>query len=248
LDQKKEEQPRREERKTEPQPAQAQYAAPSATTAYATTTYATTAQSGVDKGTAAVGPGEALARLKSVVSPLERFRAFKGARTIKSLVPLFDTSVAREAGVAQTPAIAISDGKSLLTVRVELAGSGIIPNFSLKGANLKSIKPVTDKAWELGALPQKGKYEVLLSIMIGNEQVGIPLVVIPPLDAAVIKQTYGLSEEGVGALLAKGAKQQGKPVYDLNADGKQDMQDDYILVAHYLLNLKKQEKPVQQMK
>jgi hypothetical protein len=185
--------------------------------------------------------------LKGVEMPLQRFKAYKGARTVKGFVALFDTGVARKAGVVQKPEIAVSDGKNKVRLRVELAVSGMVPNFSLIGANLKSIRSIAEKVWELDALPKKGKSDVQLSVLIGSEHADIPLVVIPPLAAAVVKDTQGLSEAGVNALLAK-AESKGKLIYDLNSDGQQDFADDYILVVHYLLKMQEQQKPAQNKK
>jgi hypothetical protein len=204
--------------------------------------YSSVAES--DKNAAA--PAKALSRLMSIETPIQRFLNFKGVRTLKNLAALFDVQKAVAAGLNQTPAIAMSDGKSRFTVKLELAASGVTPNFTFKGANLKSIMPVSETAWELGALPQKGKLDVQLAILVGNEQVVLPLVVVPPLDAAVLKEAQGLSEAGVDAMLAKVDVKATKPVYDLNADGKQDLLDDYILVAHYLLNKQKLENNVTQ--
>ena len=210
----------------------------------ATTASAVSAREDVVKSSTAKGSVDALALLKGAEMPLQRFRAFKGARTVAGLVPLLDASAARKAGVYQEPGIAVSEGKQIVTVTIELAASGMVPNFSLRGANLKSIRPVTDKAWELDALPQKGKSAVQLSVLLGKDHVDIPLVVIPPMDAAVIRETQGLAEAGVNALLAKVDPVSGKIVYDLNSDGRQDFLDDYILVAHYLLKNPATVKPV----
>ncbi|HEY3306869.1 MAG TPA: hypothetical protein VGJ93_00295 [Desulfuromonadaceae bacterium] len=187
---------------------------------------------------------EAVAQLNAFVAPVQRFRSFNGIRNLKSLIALFDPA-ARQAGITQTPEIAISDGKSLLKLRIELATAAVVPNFSLKNANLKSIHPLADKIWELEALPQKGKSDVRLSVFIKNEKVDIPILVIPPLDAAVIKETKELSEGGVSAMLAKMALKSDKPAYDLNNDGRQDYLDDLVLVGHYILKLQKQELSMQ---
>ena len=199
------------------------------------------------KSQKAKGAKEALALLATVEMPVQRFRTFKGARTVKGFMPLFDTEAVRKAGVVQTPEIAVSDGKKKVSVKIELAASGLVPNFSLRGANLKTIRTITDKVWELDALPKKDKFDVRFSVLMGSEHADIPLTVIPTLAASVNKETLGLSEAGVNALLAKG-ETKGKLVYDLNVDGRQDFVDDYILVAHYLLKMQKQQKPAQKSK
>lgn len=197
-----------------------------------------------DSGTGVASPSSnmALAKLAAMDSPMQRFSTFKGARTLKNLEPLFDAASARAAGFVQIPAIAVSDGKSRFSIKLALASAGVVPNFRLKGANLKSIRPLSDKVWELSVLPQKGKADVRLTILAGSGRAEVPLVVVPPLDAVADRDSNGLSEAGVNALLAKAGT--GKTVYDLNGDGKQDFLDDYILVAHYLRHKQLQQKPV----
>lgn len=171
--------------------------------------------------------------LKSSQSVLDRFRTYKEIRNLKRLVKLFDESSLHEAGIVQTPAIVVTDGKSHATITIDLATVADTPSFSLKGANLKSIRRLSNNKWELDALPQKGKSDVRLSIILKGTSVEIPLVVVPPLiqsGAALVV----LSENALDGLLAKSQKNN-KPVYDLNSDGKQDYLDDYILLAHWLL-------------
>jgi len=200
------------------------------------------------KGAASPSAATALAKLAAMDSPVHRFSSFKGARTLKNLEQLFDDVSARAAGFAQTPAIAVSDGKNRFSIKLGLAVAGVVPNFTLKGANLKSIKPLTDKVWELSVLPQKGKSDVLLTVLVGSERAQVPLLVVPSLDIVVAKDSDGLSEAGVNALLAKAGTKTDKPVYDLNNDGKQDFLDDYILVAHYLRHKQMQQKTVKPAK
>lgn len=170
--------------------------------------------------------------LRSIQGVLARFRDYKGARTLKGFAAVFDNNEAKAAGIIQSPSIVVSDGKALVTVALDLPNDAA-PSFSLKGANMKSIRRVSGKKWELDALPQKGKTDVRLSILLKGESAEVPLVVVPPLDRAAVK-LEALSPSALDALLAKPLKNN-KPAYDLNSDGKQDYLDDYILVAHWLL-------------
>lgn len=175
--------------------------------------------------------------LKSSQSVLDRFRAYNEVRTVKRLVKLFDESSLHEAGIVQTPAIVVTDGKSHATISIDLASVADTPSFSLKGANLKSIRRLSNNKWELDTLPQKGKADVRLSIILKGTSAEIPLVVVPPLIQAGASLVV-LSESALDGLLAKSQKNN-KPVYDLNSDGKQDYLDDYILLAHWLLKHQK---------
>lgn len=172
-------------------------------------------------------------RLHTFKGVLVRFREYRGQRTLKSLTDLFDAHESKTAGVFQRPAIVVSDGKSLVTVSVELQHESDAPVFSLKGANQKTIKRISKKKWELQVLPQKGKYDVRLSVLLQGERIEFPLVVVPVLHLreAVMAD---LSAAELDALLAKPLKNN-KPTYDVNSDGKQDYLDDYFLVANWLL-------------
>jgi hypothetical protein len=179
------------------------------------------------------GSTSSLSALKSIQSVPERFRTFKGTRTVKSLAPLLDNASLHAAGIIQKPSISVSDGRSTVTVTVDLAGDADTPSFTLKGANLKSIRKVAERKWELDALPQKGKSDVRLSIILSSSQVEIPLVVVPPLTPAGAK-LVSLPTAAFDALLAKPLNKSA-PAYDLNSDGRQDYLDDYILLVHRLL-------------
>ncbi len=170
---------------------------------------------------------------KSSQSVLERFRIYNDIRLLKRLSTLFDESALRAAGFVQTPAIVVSDGKSLVTITIILPNETDVPSFSLKGANQKSVRRISDKKWELDAVPQKNKSDVRLSILMKGERIEIPLVVVPPLHSTGTA-LLSLSESDLNTLLAKPFKNN-KPAYDLNSDGKQDYIDDYTLVAHWLL-------------
>lgn len=171
--------------------------------------------------------------LKSSQSVLDRFSAYKDIRTLKRLSTLFDQSALQAAGIVQSPAIVVTDGKSIMTVAVNLPDEFDSPSFSLKGANQKSIRRVSDNKWELDLLPQKGKSDVRLSILLKGERTEIALVAVAPIDRRGTELT-ALSAADLDTLLARPLKNK-KPAYDLNSDGRQNYLDDYILVAHWLL-------------
>jgi len=175
-----------------------------------------------------------LENIKSLDSVAERFRTYKGPRTLKGFSVLFDDKKNRAAGVVQIPKIAVSDGKKIVTVKITLPAGSAVPSFSLKGANLKGLKNSSDKSLELEVVPQKGKSDVRLSLVMTKDMAEIPLLVVPQVPMDII----GLSDQAVENLLSKADSKNKVPVYDLNSDGKQDYLDDYILVAHWLLKQK----------
>ncbi|MDD2735002.1 MAG: cohesin domain-containing protein [Desulfuromonadaceae bacterium] len=176
------------------------------------------------------------AALKSTQSVQEQFRTYTGVRTIARLASLFDRKSLSAAGVTQTPEIVVTDGVSLVTVALELANETDTPSFSLKGANMKSIREVSGNKWELNALPQKNKSDVRLSIIIKGERIEITLVAVPPLNQVGVA-LLALSDAALDDQLVK-PHTDNTLAYDVNSDGKQDYLDDYILVAHWLLKLK----------
>lgn len=163
---------------------------------------------------------------------LHHFRNFSGERSVKNLVDLFKIN---QAGIVQNPAIAVSDGITPFVVRLDSALLGATPTFSFRGAHLETLRQLSDGSWELQAIPQKDKYLVYLSLNSGTEMFDIPLTVIPP--NIKTEGAVSFSESHVAALLAATEGKEGKLVFDMNHDGKQDYLDDYILIGHYLLNL-----------
>lgn len=189
------------------------------------------ADGGTDKTGKAATVEAFLTNLKTYQSVAERFRTHRGERTLKALSELFDFSMAKKAGLQQTPRIAVSDGKRTVNVKVELPPASAVPSFSLKGANLKGIRTLSDKMLELDIMPQKGKQDVRLSIVFQKEVAQIPLLVVPPLAAALQE----LSDPDLEKLLLKADNKIRPLPYDLNSDGQQDYLDDYILLAHWQL-------------
>jgi glutaredoxin-related protein len=183
--------------------------------------------------TASVTPVEERHSLKNIQAVLERFRTHKDSRSLKQFLTYFDESASKENGIVQVPAIVVSDGKSLVKVIIDLGKENESPSFSLKGANQKSLHRLTDKRWELEVLPQKGKTDVRVSVIVNGSRVEIPLTVVPPL-TALGNEILTLDELKLEALAVNPLKNN-KATYDLNGDGKQDYLDDYILTAHWLL-------------
>lgn len=195
---------------------------------------AASAEAAVAAAVPATQSKAASSTLQSRQSVLDRFRTYKDVRSLKQFSALFDVSSLRAAGIVQSPAIVVSDGKSRVIISIDLGKVTDTPSFSLKGANQKSLRRVSDKKWELEALPQKGKSDVRLSILLKGERIEIPLVVIPPLGQAYTREFDAFTATTLDAQLAKPLKNN-RPAYDLNSDKKQDYIDDYVLVGHWLL-------------
>lgn len=202
----------------------------------------TVSQVGGTASTPAKPVAAVLAELKGFDSVTDRFKDYKGARTLKAMAALLEQPEQRTRLIVQKPAVITADGKSLMTLRFQL-NAAVTPSFSFKGANLKAIRSYSGGVWELDAVPQKGKTDVRVSIMSQGDSAEIPLTVIPPFEPKQEKELSEQTDAQIEALLAKPlATKTGKPAYDLNADGKQDYLDDYILLAHWYMKRLKADK------
>ena len=178
-----------------------------------------------EKGAEAPEPADVKQTVYSGV--LDRFRTYQGERTPPIMVALFSKAIA--ANITQEPAIAVSDGTTLVRLTVDLSAiKGGSPNFALTGAKLVSLnKGAESGLWLLEALPQANAVKASVTILNSNSVMEFPLTIVPP--AAVSKNQADfadfLKDSGVNV-----------PKHDLNGDGRHDYLDDYIYTAHYLIN------------
>ena len=166
-------------------------------------------------------------------SVLEQFRTFTGEKTPQTLTAIF-TRHAMPA-IRQEPAVALSDGTSKLYLTITLPSSEKkAPNFSLKNATLVSLKIESDSGWLIEVLPATGVYSATLTMLRGEAETEIPLLVAPPLPGgAGIGRDDKLTEADFARFLAERGTDK-SPRFDLNGDGKRDYIDDYIFTANYL--------------
>lgn len=162
-----------------------------------------------------------------VTSVLERFRTYTGPRTPDALTALFDAPV--EASIRQQPEVALSDGATIIRITIA-AGSpdSTAPNVAFSGAQLVSLTRNNAGEWDLEALPDAGALHSSLTLLTGSVTREIPLTVAPAVPAGT-----DLSEKGFTSFLSVGTALS-RPRQDLNDDGRQDYQDDYIFTANYL--------------
>lgn len=133
--------------------------------------------SGVQAGNQRNNEGCRFLAYKSV---LDRIREFTGEKTGKNLLEFFAVDPVRP--IRQEPAVALSDGKSTVTVVMELANKGErAPNFMVKGAHCTSLKQ-RDSAWVMEIVPECGVLEASVTAVSDEEIVEFPLTLAPPLD------------------------------------------------------------------
>jgi hypothetical protein len=165
-------------------------------------------------------------------SALERFRVFKGEKSPQSLIALFRSAMA---GNSQEPHMALSDGKAIVKVFVNLpASSKSEPEFALKEAKLVSLNKSGDSTWVVEVLPNKGSLEASVIVLQDGKMAELPLTVAPPLaadpktgEARVLNEAdfaAFLKKRGTGNVTGSG----------LNSGGKHDYIDDYIYTANFL--------------
>ena len=160
---------------------------------------------------------------------LERFRGYQGEKTPAALVALFTKVISPS--IHQEPGIAISDGKALLRLSVDLSShKNASPNFAFTNTKLVSLKKGADPGqWVLETLPQLNSLKAGVTVLNGASIVDYPLTIVPPS-----AQVSGKQADFEAFLKDSGAK---KPKHDLNGDGRHDYLDDYIYTAHYLITL-----------
>jgi hypothetical protein len=160
-------------------------------------------------------------------SVLQRFMEFKGEKSLQAFAALFQEGD-RERAI-QYPSIALSDGETLVTIKMELQqeepGS---PDIAVWDATLVSLRKEDGKNWVAAVVPSEGAWEAKLILKAGSEAIEVPLVVAPriELDANVSERNFldALSRYCSDQDVAR----KWENVPHLN---------DYIFTANYLANL-----------
>jgi hypothetical protein len=169
-------------------------------------------------------------KIKMYQSVLERFKDFKGKKTPKTLMALFQEKEANQ----QDPPVVLSNGKATVKIVLELDSRGNNNNFLLDGVSLVSLKNKEKDLWVLELLPDSMTYEATVSVPRNNQWYVVPLTVAPPMDVNISSANDRLTETDFKRFL----KEQGTakaPRFDLNKDGRRDYVDDFIFTANYLV-------------
>lgn len=114
-------------------------------------------------------------------SVLQRFREFRGERSLKSFAALFE----RRPGEmpVQEPPVGLSDGKTVVAVRLEIQPKqGGTPNIALSDAKLVHLWKEGEKCWVITVLPNQGTWNASLILETNDKRIEFPLVVVPPVD------------------------------------------------------------------
>jgi hypothetical protein len=182
-------------------------------------------------------------KFESFDGVLQLFKSYKGEKSVKPLISLFADAEIK--GFSQTPSIAIADGKTPVTITLQLKpASDESPKFMMQGAKIKSLRSAGEEivTWTIDALPKKDVFDMKLTVLDGARIAEYPITVVPKITTSLAKGKQ-LSEADFNVYLAK------PPKYDFNADKKFDAVDDYIYTANYIVDMKiKPEKTVKVQK
>jgi hypothetical protein len=167
----------------------------------------------------------------SYPSVLERMKAYAGERTPEALLALFTPESGQK--VRQEPPVAISDGETSLSVRIELpSGQVDPPGFSLRQADMVSLEQADERSWTIVLLPKKNALDARITVSFDGGTIMFPLVLSPPVNPALLSQNGSPEAAFVRFLTQSGAGRD--PRFDLNGDGRHDYLDDYLFTAQYL--------------
>jgi hypothetical protein len=143
---------------------------------------------GADSGSAAAaqappeekGRGDRPETRQGSAGVLQLFERFSGAPGLEAFSRLF--ALGRAPGLHQEPAVAISDGSSLVRLNLKAVAQGDrAPNFALTGAELVGLEKGPGGSWSVTVLVQAGVHEASLLLTGANGTLSYPLVVVPRL-------------------------------------------------------------------
>jgi hypothetical protein len=161
------------------------------------------------------------AREKSV---LQRFIEFKGQKSPQSFAALFERNDGEQA--IQYPSIALSDGKTPVTVKLKLQQEeSKYPDIAMSDASLVSFHKDGAKSWVLTVLPGEGTWDARLVFGTGGEVIDFPLVVAPPVELAGNVNEQNFLAELNDYLSAQAALHEKENILPLS---------EYIFTANYL--------------
>jgi hypothetical protein len=169
---------------------------------------------------------------------LDRFRKYNGSKNLSAHKELFDKSVAE--AIHQEPPLLVSNGQGKATLTIDIPSrTNSSLNFAVNGGTLGSFNQDTQGKgrWIVEVLPKSGVTVVTLTILCGAEVYEYPLTIVPPVKTALTFDERGwdrfLKEVGTAK----------DPLHDFNNDGIRDYMDEFIFVAHCLLNKTVTSKP-----
>jgi len=116
-------------------------------------------------------------------SVLQRFIEFKGEKNLQSFAALFERS--NQELAKQYPSIALSDGKTPVTIKLELQQEGNgSPDIAVWDATLVFLHKDGAKNWTAKIVPSEGACEAKLIFKVNSEVIAYPVAVAPMVELA----------------------------------------------------------------
>ncbi len=165
-------------------------------------------------------------------SVLERFKKYKGEQDLSSFIALFGLNEGERC--RQEPAIAISDGKTPVTIWIDIRSDGThSTGLALSDATLLS-KEARERDIVITVLPSEGTWDARLVTFAGGEILDYPIVVAPPVDLIrVVNENNFLEALQVYINSRSSAVQRKNKMY----------LSEYIFTANYLADLNRRARP-----
>ena len=162
------------------------------------------------------------------ITVLERFREYRGERTVKALLALFEQSDAAS-GFRQEPKAVVSDGKATAKIIFTAkAAGGVTPAYALNSVRLISMKRDDERpdTWIAEVKPEKGVSSASIIVSRDGAMQEFLLTVAPKV-ASDPKAPGKFTEKAFSLYLSGKGR-------DLNNDGKRDYVDDYMYAVNYV--------------
>jgi hypothetical protein len=186
-------------------------------------------------------------KVYSQKSVLDRFRAYRGERSVKAFTELFNQEPL--IGFNQDPPIALSNGKATIKVSFIAVPVGKEkPDVKAAGVVLLSLQkdPDNTNTWIAELRPDKKAISATLIVDQEKVHMVFPIVVAPDVNIDFDKS--GKVTEIDFKLFLMDLSPAHKMQFDLNNDGKRDYVDDYIFTANYIVKKTTETKPLTNMK
>jgi hypothetical protein len=176
-----------------------------------------------------VPEGRPVPPLRSEKSVLRRFEEFRGTKGLKELTALFKRPDPE--AIAQEPAIALSDGKTAVRIKLNLQSSERhAPDISLSDAKLVSLRKTGAESWVITAVPRRGAWKVSVFLRNDKKMLEFPLVVAPP-----IKIQNNINEKNFLVALNMYVAGQSAGQRGRNGPFRESFHE-YVFTANYLAN------------
>jgi hypothetical protein len=164
---------------------------------------------------------------KAEQSVLQRFKEFRGERSLKAFVALFERSPGDM--LVQEPPVILSDGKTpvRITLALQPKGGGE-PNFALSDAKLVHLGKESEKGWVITALPKEGTWSASLIMNTDEGIIEYPLVVAPPvqIQKGITERTFVAELDRMISAQVGGGKGEHEPLRNILYE--------YVFTANYL--------------